>query len=126
MTLLLKKRLFSSPAAFLETLREHMRTLGRSGAAEQVSEGRLRAAFERLDEDVDPTTRSTSATQDALTTAARAVDPLSQGRTKRCSTRMLAWAEQRGPSPRRQGRGRCSTWLDRDLQARRDAGTTSG
>ncbi len=67
MTLLLKKRLFSSPAAFPETLREHMRTLGRqrrcrAGVRERgcarSSSGSTRTST--------PTTRSTNGPQDAL------------------------------------------------------------
>jgi hypothetical protein len=77
-TLLLKKRLFSSPKAFLETLREHMKTLRRRGAAGAVSEARLRAEFDRLEEEVDTDDAVDDRTKDALTTAARAVEPLSK------------------------------------------------
>ena len=97
-TLLLKKRLFSSPKAFLETLRVHMRTLARRGAAEQVSEGRLRAEFDRLDEDVDSDDAIDERTQDALSTAARAVDPLSK-EEEALLARMLAWAEKEEHRP---------------------------
>ncbi len=52
---LLKKRLFSSPAAFLHTLGEHERTLrglrAREGRAERRSTGALRRELARVDED---------------------------------------------------------------------------
>jgi superfamily II DNA or RNA helicase len=97
-TLLLKKRLFSSPKAFLETLREHMKTLGRRGAAEHVSESRLRAEFDRLEEDVDSDDAFTERTQDALSTAARAVESLSN-EEEALLARMIAWAEKAAHRP---------------------------
>lgn len=97
-TLLLKKRLFSSPKAFLETLREHMRTLNRKGAAEHVSENRLRAEFDRLDEDVDSDDALDERTQDALATAARASEALSK-EEQALLARMLEWAEKEAHRP---------------------------
>jgi N-acyl-D-aspartate/D-glutamate deacylase len=44
-TILLNKRLFSSPTAFYETLQQHMRTLHRSHAATTITEAQLRAEF---------------------------------------------------------------------------------
>lgn len=97
-TLLLKKRLFSSPKAFLETLREHMRTLNRKGAAEHVSENRLRAEFDRLDDDVDSDDALDERTQDALATAARASEALSNEEQALLS-KMLEWAEREAHRP---------------------------
>jgi len=97
-TLLLKKRLFSSPKAFLETLREHMRTLNRKGAAEHVSESRLRAEFDRLDEDVDSDDALDERTLDALATAARASEALSK-EEQELLARMLEWAEKEAHRP---------------------------
>ncbi len=91
-TLLLKKRLFSSPRAFLKTLREHMRTLSRRGAAEHVSEARLRAEFDRLEEDVDSDDAVDERTHDALATAAKAAEPLAK-EEQSLLARMLQWAE---------------------------------
>jgi superfamily II DNA or RNA helicase len=110
-TLLLKKRLFSSPKAFLETLREHMKTLGRRGAAEHVSESRLRAEFDRLDEDVDSDDAIDERTQDALSTAARAVEPLSKEEGALLA-RMLAWAEKEAHRPDAKATA-LLTWLER-------------
>lgn len=97
-TLILKKRLFSSPKAFLETLREHMRTLNRKGAVEHVSESRLRAEFDRLDEDVDSDDALDERTQDALATAARASEALSK-EEQALLARMLEWAENEAHRP---------------------------
>lgn len=96
--LLLKKRLFSSPKAFLETLREHMRTLNRRGAAEHVSESRLRAEFDRLEEDVDSDDALDERTQDALATAARASEALSKEEQPLLG-QMLEWAEKEAHRP---------------------------
>lgn len=51
---LLKKRLFSSPAAFRITLRRHLETLGKqrsAGATPQPTPGFLEQSFERIDEE---------------------------------------------------------------------------
>lgn len=97
-TLLLKKRLFSSPRAFLKTLREHMRTLAKRGAADSVTEARLRAEFDRLEEDVDSDAAIDERTQDALTTAARAVAPLEE-EEQALLAKMLTWAERAEHQP---------------------------
>ena len=110
-TLLLKKRLFSSPKAFLETLRDHMRTLSRRGAAEQrVRRAGCAAEFERLEEDVDADEAVDE--RDRRTRSATAARASSRCRTEEqaaarraCST----WAETRGASARRQGQGAART-----------------
>ncbi len=92
-TLLLKKRLFSSPAAFHQTLQEHLRTLNTRGAARGVTDAQLRARFERLDDDVDEDDALDEATADALSLAARAqAAPLTQ-HEQDILDRMRAWAE---------------------------------
>lgn len=90
-TLLLKKRLFSSPAAFAQTLRTHMATLAdRAGPA---SSGKaLQAAFERLDDDVDDDDY-TEAVEEALAAAAGAGGTLDDEQ-RRLLAEMSAWAEE--------------------------------
>jgi superfamily II DNA or RNA helicase len=110
-TLLLKKRLFSSPKAFLETLREHLRTLERRGAVEQISEARLRAEFDRLEEDVDTDEAVVDRTKDALSTASRAVEPLSKDEEALLSE-MLEWAERAQHRPDAKAT-LLMEWLDR-------------
>ena len=77
-TLLLKKRLFSSPAAFAHTLDVHLRTVARDAAQAAAASGKevLEHAFARLDEDVEHESELTEATEDALVTAARFGDAL--------------------------------------------------
>lgn len=69
-TLLLKKRLFSSPAAFASTLQLHIDSLERSGAA--VSERRVAELFNRLDEEFADDDELLEAEEEAVTAAARA------------------------------------------------------
>lgn len=92
-TLLLKKRFFSSPAAFLNTLDQHLRTLGRRDAKLRADDESVRSAFERLDEDVDDETDLDEATEDALATAARATEPLTSEQ-RGWLQEMRAWAER--------------------------------
>ena len=75
-TLLLKKRLFSSPAAFAHTLDVHLRTVARQAAAATVDAKALQEAFARLDDEVDDDSALTEATEDALAAAARTGDAL--------------------------------------------------
>jgi superfamily II DNA or RNA helicase len=72
-TLLLKKRLFSSPAAFAHTLDVHLRSVAREGAEATGGAGDevLEHAFARLDDDVEYESELTEATEDALLAAAR-------------------------------------------------------
>lgn len=109
-TLLLKKRLFSSPKAFLETLREHMKTLSRRGATRDISDRQLRAEFDRLDEDVETDDAQKEATRDALAAAARVLPPLASNEQKWLAE-MLEWAdrEQHRPDAKAQV---LLNWLD--------------
>jgi hypothetical protein len=63
-----------------------------------VSENRLRAEFDRLDEDVDSDDALDERTQDALATAARASDALSK-EDQALLARMLEWAEKEAHRP---------------------------
>ncbi len=67
-TLLLKKRLFSSPAAFASTLDLHLRTL--QSAAGKATEREVGVLFDRLGEDWDDEESLALAEEDALTAAA--------------------------------------------------------
>ena len=74
-TMLLKKRLFSSPAAFASTLATHVDTLARK-APHDDRLGPLQAAFGRLDDDVADDDELGAATADAIAAAARAGGPV--------------------------------------------------
>jgi len=97
-TLLLKKRLFSSPKAFHETLHEHLRTLRRTQPATPVTERQLRVEFERLEEDVDREEALSEATGDALALAARASERLTADQ-EALLEEMLDWAEREQHRP---------------------------
>ena len=89
-TLLLKKRLFSSPAAFARTLDAHIRTLTEAGRAKGDPDS-LRDAYERVEVDFEDDEELEEATTDALRAAARAstlVTPAQQA----LLTRMQTWA----------------------------------
>jgi superfamily II DNA or RNA helicase len=110
-TLLLKKRLFSSPAAFAKTLDVHMRTLARDANAAATDEDALQEAFARLEEEVEDEADLTEATEDALAAAARTGDQLdaeelnllrwlsgwaseAKGRPDAKAERLLDWLEE--------------------------------
>jgi superfamily II DNA or RNA helicase len=93
-TLLLKKRLFSSPEAFARTLDTHRATLARQArAAAGTSEDAVRSAFGRLEDDLANDTDLDEATEDALSTAARAADAHTAEETDLLN-RLEAWAAQ--------------------------------
>ncbi len=75
-TLLLKKRLLSSPAAFASTLEQHTATLRRNAAAATGLQGEraLRESFARLDDDVSDEADLDEATREALAVAAANTD----------------------------------------------------
>jgi superfamily II DNA or RNA helicase len=74
---LLKKRLFSSPAAFASTLEEHRLTMeGRQHALARPTAPVLRRSIETVEEEYADDQAYGEAVGDALTTAARAFTPL--------------------------------------------------
>jgi len=71
-TLLLKKRFFSSPAAFAETLDVHRRTLKRTERSGGSDVRSVQLAFGRLDDEAADEAEIAQATEDALRAAAQA------------------------------------------------------
>jgi superfamily II DNA or RNA helicase len=96
--ILLKKRLFSSPAAFLNTIDQHLVTLGRRQGALRADDALLRAAFDRLDEEIEDEDDLDEATEDALSTAARTMEPVTDHQ-KRLLSQMRAWAAREAGRP---------------------------
>src|SRR5215218_5867613 len=92
--LLLKKRLFSSPAAFARTLATHRETLtgGRRPALVPTASV-LRQAIDTAEDDFADEAAQQAATEDALVTAAGFAEALSD-EERRLLDRMVAWAEQ--------------------------------
>jgi superfamily II DNA or RNA helicase len=100
-TLLLKKRLFSSPAAFASTLAVHLETLsGRKGDtdSDERAVGRLRSTFERVEEDYADDEEYATATAEALHVAARAAGGVTPEQQELLG-RMAAWAEREKDRP---------------------------
>jgi SNF2 family DNA or RNA helicase len=92
----LKKRLFSSPAAFLATLDRHEKSLlqaKRARSARTPSIGVLRQELDRIDEDYADDTEYDQATTDAVDTASLLFcEPAANELA--LLTRMRQWAEQ--------------------------------
>lgn len=94
-TLLLKKRLFSSPAAFASTLSLHRQTLGAAGAGRDSEASRL---FDRLDEDFDNDDALGEAEEAALAAAAVQMGQADTEQAKLLD-RMSVWAEDNRGRP---------------------------
>lgn len=86
--LLLKKRLFSSPAAFYSTLETHRASLERSS---QHVGSEVETLFDRLDEDWDDDGALTAAEEDALLAAAARM-PVTTSEEKELLDKMSSWA----------------------------------
>ncbi|XTZ17899.1 DISARM system SNF2-like helicase DrmD [Micromonospora echinospora] len=102
-TTLLKRRLFSSPKAFAETIDTHLKTMtARDGGDRHgnrtASERVLQPMIERLDETAEDDTAYADAEADALTAVGRVVAPLSA--TERALLEELrAWARSAQDRP---------------------------
>ena len=114
--LLLKKRLFSSPAAFLRTLEQHKRTLAGVGGVRDKAPAVsiLKRAEDELSSDFETEEELDEATEEALSVAAD-FDPNLEGDEQELLDRMTDWAE------REQGREdtkctRLLDWLDETLR----------
>jgi ERCC4-related helicase len=92
---LLKKRLFSSPQAFLNTLNRHRASLRKSARYEALthSTGALARIFEQAEEDYSDDAEQQEAELEALEAAARAFRPPSAAETQILSD-LAAWAER--------------------------------
>ena len=97
-TLLLKKRFFSSPAAFAETLAVHKRTLKRTGEAARLDPRSVQLAFDRLDEDSSDESEIAQATEDALRVAGQATTETSAEDFKALDE-LEAWARRASSRP---------------------------
>ncbi len=77
MLLLLKKRMFSSPAAFATTLDAHVRSLSMPSSGRGPDRDAIRAAYDDTDDDFARDDDLDDATDEAFTVAARATHALS-------------------------------------------------
>jgi SNF2 family DNA or RNA helicase len=97
---MLKKRMFSSPAAFLLTLEQHLRTLEKTKPItdqHKPTYGILRQQLESAEEDDFEETDDESGT-DAILTASRLFRPLTP-REKELLDQLLAWAKKSASRP---------------------------
>lgn len=92
---LLKKRLFSSPQAFLNTLNRHRAALRKSARYEALtrSAGALARIFEQAEEDYSDDAEQQEAELEALEAAARAFRPSSAAETQILND-LAGWAER--------------------------------
>jgi hypothetical protein len=92
---LLKKRLFSSPHAFLNTLNRHRASLRKSSRYEALtrSTGALARIFEQAEEDYADDAEQQEAESEALEAAARAFRPPSTSDTQNLND-LAGWAER--------------------------------
>jgi superfamily II DNA or RNA helicase len=97
-TLLLKKRLFSSPAAFAETLNVHRRTLTGTEDAAASNVQSVQLAFGRLEDDLADESEIAQATEDALRAAAQAQTQVS-AEELRLLERLEGWARRASARP---------------------------
>lgn len=100
---LLKKRLFSSPQAFLSTLEKHLQSLrnarrANGQRAQKVSPGILRRQVEGLDEEGADDEQMESASNDAVETAAALFRPLS-GEEEKLLSELHTWARAAAGCP---------------------------
>lgn len=97
---MLKKRLFSSPAAFLLTLERHLKTLEKTKATPEQHKpvfGILRQQLEAAEED-DPQESTDETGEDAILTASRLFRPLTF-REKELLDNLLTWAKRNASRP---------------------------
>jgi superfamily II DNA or RNA helicase len=97
-TLLLKKRLLSSPAAFANTLTRHRSTLDKRESQEApASDAQMQAAWDRSD-DESADDESGEVVAEVLTTASRGQAPLT-AEEKELLNQLGGWAEERRNRP---------------------------
>ena len=113
-TLLLKKRLFSSPAAFAFTLAEHKRTLARKAATVPSPDRALMRAIERTDEDYESDQLFQEAEIEALAAATSFLSSTTRTQDELLS-RMTSWAEANADRPDAKFQ-RLVRWLDETVR----------
>ena len=113
---LLKKRLFSSPAAFGLTLERHVTTLqsGLETSNSKPTVGILRRAIDQVDEEYADDDERESAEGEAVGTAGSLFDELS-GREREILDELAAWATNAAASPDSKAKALID-WLDQHIR----------
>jgi superfamily II DNA or RNA helicase len=91
-TLLLKKRFFSSPLAFAKTLEAHIRTLEKAPARSRDAARQLELAIARVDDETADEAELAEAEEDALAVAAAATGPL-DARSRALLDELRSWSD---------------------------------
>lgn len=113
---LLKKRLFSSPAAFALTLDKHRETLlkGREEKTSALTVGVLRRAIDQIDEDYADDDDRETAESEAVVTAGSLFDRLSD-REVEILDELESWARKASGSPDSKATALLD-WLERNIR----------
>ena len=113
---LLKKRLFSSPAAFALTLDKHVNTLqkAREEKTSKPTIGILRRAIDQVDEEYADDDERETAEGEAVGTAGNLFDDLT-GRERRILDELATWAERSQGSPDSKAKALID-WLDEHIR----------
>lgn len=110
---LLKKRLFSSPAAFVTTLEKHAASR-RAAAAVKISAAGLARQIELLDEDFDDDTAQETATEETVETASRGFGALGSDQAELLRD-LRAWAGRAAETPDSKAKALVA-WLEQTLK----------
>lgn len=115
---LLKKRLFSSPAAFYQTLTKHINTISESapstGRLQKPTLSILKQQAQSVEEDFSDDDAESEATQEAVSIASRAFAPLSKDEMNLLNP-MMTWATQHRARPDTKAE-ELLQWLKREIR----------
>ncbi|MEQ1861835.1 MAG: DISARM system SNF2-like helicase DrmD [Chthoniobacteraceae bacterium] len=110
---LLKKRLFSSPAAFASTLERHAVSVG-AARSDAMSLRAIQTQLALVDEDYADDAKKEEAEEDALAAASRAVQP-AVGEEKQLLASLRTWASNAAERPDSKAHALLA-WLDKHLR----------
>ena len=110
---LLKKRLFSSPAAFVTTLEKHAASR-RAASSAKVTPGNLARQIDLLDEDYDDDSAQEQATDDTVETASRGFGAV-EGDQASLLQELRTWAAQSADTADSKAKALIS-WLEQTLK----------
>lgn len=110
---LLKKRLFSSPAAFVTTLEKHAASR-RAAAPAKISTSGLLRQIELLDEDFDDDTAQETATEETVETASRGFGAIASDQSDLLRD-LRAWAARAAETPDSKAKALVA-WLEQTLK----------
>jgi superfamily II DNA or RNA helicase len=110
---LLKKRLFSSPAAFVTTLEKHA-VSRRAAAPAKISAAGLARQIELLDEDFDDDTAQETATEETVETASRGFGAIASDQSELLRD-LRTWAARAAETPDSKAKALVA-WLEQTLK----------